>query len=68
MSALDATRGIAMLLVCTAHFIDVYYGTGPRDNWLLNDLSIVSKIATPSFVLVSGCTAPLNCGRVVSYF
>ena len=54
MSALDATRGIAMLLVCTAHFIDVYYGAGPRDNWLLNDLSVVSRIATPSFVLVSG--------------
>jgi uncharacterized membrane protein len=54
LGALDATRGIALVLVCIAHFIDVYYGTAPKDNWLLNDLSIVSKTATPSFVLVSG--------------
>ena len=54
LSALDATRGIAMLLVCAAHFIDVYYDTPLKENWFLNYLLVVCKIATPSFVIVSG--------------
>ena len=53
--ALDAARGIAMLLVCTAHFIDIYYPDGIQsENLLVNSLYLLCRIATPTFVIVSG--------------
>ena len=53
--ALDAARGIAMLLVCTAHFIDIYYPDGiQNENLLVNCMYLLCRIATPTFVLVSG--------------
>jgi uncharacterized membrane protein len=54
LNVLDALRGIAMLLVCTAHFIDVYATTTFRDDPFFHYLFIACKMATPSFVLVSG--------------
>lgn len=53
--ALDVARGIAMLLVCVAHFFDMYALQGiPPDTWYLSIVSLVCRVATPTFVLVSG--------------
>jgi uncharacterized membrane protein len=54
LTSLDAARGMAMLLVCTAHFLDVYRATTQQENLLVTCLLVLSKIASPSFVLVSG--------------
>src|SRR5690349_4041602 len=54
LAALDAARGIAMLLVCTSHFIDVYGNTLQPDNPIVNLVLTLTKVATPTFVLVSG--------------
>ncbi len=53
--ALDAARGIAMLLVCLAHFCDVHFVRSlALDGWFGVGLALVGKVATPTFVLVSG--------------
>ena len=53
--ALDAARGIAMLLVCLAHFCDVHFVRSVAiDGWFGIGLALVGKVATPTFVLVSG--------------
>ncbi|HYU53814.1 MAG TPA: heparan-alpha-glucosaminide N-acetyltransferase domain-containing protein [Gemmatimonadaceae bacterium] len=56
IGSIDAVRGAAMLIVCLAHFSGVYlWQTGARD--LVNYLAIVGRIASPTFVTVSGMVA-----------
>jgi uncharacterized membrane protein len=53
--ALDVTRGMAMILVCLSHFTWAAIETvGPSR--LFEALMVVSMIASPTFVLVSGMT------------
>lgn len=55
IQALDVTRGIAMVLVCISHFFDVYdLQRAMQDSWLMTVISSVCRIATPTFILVSG--------------
>lgn len=55
IAALDAARGIAMLLVCLSHFCDVHFvRSAAFDSWFGMALSLIGKVATPTFVLVSG--------------
>jgi uncharacterized membrane protein len=54
---LDAARGIAMLLVCTSHFLAVYTYASPETpahGWLLETLILLCRCASPTFILVSG--------------
>lgn len=54
---LDAARGLAMLLVCTSHFLGVYLYSSvetPEFGWLLQMLIFFCMCATPTFMLVSG--------------
>jgi uncharacterized membrane protein len=52
ISAVDATRGAAMLLVCLSHFGVTYLGEEQRVHVEL--LLAVSMLATPSFLFISG--------------
>jgi uncharacterized membrane protein len=53
LRSIDAVRGTAMLFVFLAHFTAVYlWQVGELD--LASDLTLVSMIASPTFVLVSG--------------
>jgi uncharacterized membrane protein len=53
--ALDAARGIAMLLVCVSHFLDVYVSGGlSSDSMFVGAVILVCRAATPTFVLISG--------------
>lgn len=55
IAALDAARGIAMLLVCLAHFFDVHFvRSAALDGGFGVGLALAGKVATPTFVLVSG--------------
>lgn len=55
IAELDAARGIAMLLVCLTHFSDVHFVRSlALDGWCGMGLALVGKVATPTFVLVSG--------------
>ena len=53
MSGLDAARGLAMLLVCAAHFAEVYF---PRVGHpeVASAVRRLTYAATPSFILISG--------------
>lgn len=54
---LDAARGMAMLMVCTSHFLAVYTYASPEappQGWLLELLILICKCASPTFILVSG--------------
>lgn len=54
---LDAARGLAMLMVCTSHFLAVYTYASPETpahGWLLEVLILICKCASPTFILVSG--------------
>ena len=53
--ALDAARGIAMLLVCVSHFLDIYVlGDIASESAFVGAIHLVCRTATPTFVLVSG--------------
>jgi uncharacterized membrane protein len=55
LAALDIGRGIAMLLVCISHFLGVYYQDNlDPANLFLTAVLAITKVATPSFVLISG--------------
>lgn len=52
---IDATRGTAMFFVCLSHFSDIYLGrvgAFQAQRWL----HTVSRVASPTFLLVSGFT------------
>lgn len=51
IAAIDAARGVAMLLVCASHIKHHFIETAPAIHWLL--LSI-TRMATPTFLLLSG--------------
>ena len=53
IGSIDAVRGTAMLFVCLAHFTSVYL-LNAAGGEVANYLSFVSKIASPTFVVVSG--------------
>jgi uncharacterized membrane protein len=69
LTALDATRGIAMLLVCLSHFAGSYL---PPDHAAARHISfLVGMIASPTFVVISGvmlgylvCTSGPASGRL----
>jgi fucose 4-O-acetylase-like acetyltransferase len=54
VSAIDVARGTAMFFVCLAHFSGAYLW--PHGMKAAELLDIVSMIASPSFVLISGMT------------
>ena len=52
---LDAARGLAMLLVCLAHFLDIYVlGDVSPHNAFIDALMLMCRVAAPAFVLISG--------------
>ncbi len=53
--AVDAARGLAMLLVFLAHFLDAYLRPlGGEPEQLRQKLHLVTRLASPSFMLISG--------------
>lgn len=61
ITSFDAARGTAMLLVCVAHFLEVYYfqnrlhpAEGAKIGALGESLLFISRLATPTFFLLSG--------------
>src|SRR4030095_264888 len=54
LQAIDATRGIAMLFVCTSHFGWAYLGRLPGHEFEGALLEYVALIASPTFVTISG--------------
>ena len=57
VTALDAARAAAMLLLCTAHFVDVYTKPSPTGSphiLLVQIINAICRVATPTFFLVSG--------------
>jgi len=52
--ALDAARGIAMLLVCVVHFLDIYPWRGGESDWFFQPIVWTCRTASPMFVLLSG--------------
>ncbi|MDP1947289.1 MAG: OpgC domain-containing protein [Nitrospirota bacterium] len=57
--ALDSARGMAMLLVCIAHFVDIFHFRhllleGPTESWIVDTLTLACRAASPMFVLISG--------------
>lgn len=52
LTALDATRGIAMLLVCLSHFAGSYLS--PEHATARHISFLVGMIASPTFVVISG--------------
>ena len=53
IGSIDAVRGTAMLFVCLSHFTSVYL-LNTAGGEVANYLTLVSKLASPTFVLVSG--------------
>lgn len=53
MPAVDAARGVAMLFACLSHAVDME-ARGPGGAARLLHLRIITMIATPSFMLISG--------------
>lgn len=54
IAAIDAARGVAMILVCVSHMRIHFIDTAPSLYWML---TFVSRIATPTFLLLSGFIA-----------
>ncbi len=54
IAAIDAARGVAMILVCVSHIRIHFVDTAPSLYWAL---TFVSRIATPTFLLLSGFVA-----------
>lgn len=52
--AIDAARGIAMLLVCVSHFGFVYFRGLPAHTFEFTLIQRVGMLASPSFVTISG--------------
>jgi uncharacterized membrane protein len=52
--AFDAARGIAMVLVCVEHFFVIFLRGVESDDWYVKLALLVTIMATPTFVLVSG--------------
>jgi uncharacterized membrane protein len=56
LRGIDSARGAAMLFVCLAHFGSVYSASSPeRAEWTV--VWLVSMIASPTFMLLSGMMA-----------
>ena len=54
-TALDSTRGAAMLFVCLAHFADVFFnGASPLTDLMSSMSHKIGKVGTPTFVILSG--------------
>jgi uncharacterized membrane protein len=49
--AVDAARGCAMVLVCLSHIKHHFAVSAPELEWLL---AVVTRVATPTFLLLSG--------------
>jgi uncharacterized membrane protein len=54
LTGIDAARGIAMLLVCASHVRIHFIESAP---WLYFLMTAVTRIATPTFLLLSGFVA-----------
>jgi Heparan-alpha-glucosaminide N-acetyltransferase, catalytic len=54
MQGIDAARGIAMILVCVSHVRVHFAETVP---WLYTVLTALTRVATPTFLLLSGFVA-----------
>lgn len=57
LTSLDAARGLAMLLVCVAHFLDIFFYAPkmtPPDAWWVDLVMMVCRSAAPTFFVVSG--------------
>jgi uncharacterized membrane protein len=54
VQALDAARGIAMLLVCVAHFNTAYFERLPGREFEAEVLRDITLIASPTFITISG--------------
>jgi uncharacterized membrane protein len=51
IAAVDAARGCAMLMVCLSHIKHHFVASAPALDWAL---TVVTRIATPTFLLLSG--------------
>jgi uncharacterized membrane protein len=51
IAAVDAARGCAMLMVCLSHIRHHFVASAPALEWAL---AVVTRIATPTFLLLSG--------------
>ena len=57
VTALDVARATAVLLICTAHFVDVYnspYPNASPHTLIVQIINAICRVATPTFFLVSG--------------
>src|SRR5436189_827745 len=57
VESIDMARGTAMLFVCLAHFSGAYLA--PRNVQSSELFAVMSMIATPSFMIISGMTTGL---------
>lgn len=53
LEAIDAARGLAMIFVCLSHFGETYFG-GVRGGSAGALLDALGRVATPSFMMISG--------------
>jgi len=53
LTAIDAARGLAMIFVCLSHFGETYLD-GVRGGAAGALLDALGRVATPSFMLISG--------------
>jgi uncharacterized membrane protein len=51
IAAVDAARGCAMVLVCLSHIKHHFVVSAPELEWML---TVVTRVATPTFLLLSG--------------
>ena len=58
LDALDAARGCAMVLVCFSHFAIGYFGTAGA---AVPGAFLLTKVASPTFMLLSGVLVGLLC-------
>src|SRR5690349_2581270 len=61
INAIDVARGTAMLLVFLSHFLEAYYEPFPLTRPHL--YQILTRIASPAFVSISGVTLAVLFGR-----
>jgi uncharacterized membrane protein len=52
-AAIDATRGVAMVLVCLSHFFITYFAAG-EEPLSIRLATVATRVATPTFILISG--------------
>src|SRR5437764_6026228 len=53
IDVIDGARGVSMLLVFLAHFVETYFQASPERT---HAFRVVTRIASPAFVLISGIT------------